>query len=609
MAEEIVVRIALIVLAGVAAQWLAWRVGLPSILLLLAFGLLVGPVAELLDPDALFDDLLFPFVSVSVALILYEGGLTLRFRELRQSGRVVWALVSLGAAVTWAIATWAAVALLAFDVALAPLLGAVLVVTGPTVILPLLRHIRPTGKVGAILKWEGIVIDPIGALLAVLVFEVIVAGDGATPARVIAWGLGATVVFGGGFGGLAAVVLAFMLRRYWLPEFLQNAVSLMLVIAAFTAANAVQPESGLFAVTVMGIVLANQTWADVRHIAEFKEHLRVLLISALFIVLAARIDPSQLAGVGWREAAFVAVLVLIARPVAVWLSTIRTNLSRGERVFLAWMAPRGVVAAAVSSVFAFRLEERGLADAPLLVPVTFLTIMATVAIYGLTAPLVARWVGVADMNPQGVLLVGAHHWARAIGETLQAKGFQVLLVDTNREHTASARMAGLRTYTGSILADHALEEIDLGGLGRLMALTPNDWVNVLAVQRFTRIFGAAECYQIASWEEGEGKRPRHQRLRGRLLSGPQVSCADLDRRFAAGATVKATPISEAFDYAAFTERYGPSALPLFVITGEGKLVVITAGQAREPKAGDTLIAVVIDEESSPADSNREATHE
>jgi hypothetical protein len=243
------------------------------------------------------------------------------------------------------------------------------------------------------------------------------------------------------------------------------------------------------------------------------------------------------------------------------------------------------------------------------VPVTFLTIMATVAIYGLTAPQVARWAKVADMNPQGVLLVGAHDWARAIAETLQGKGIRVALVDTNREHTAAARMAGLRTYTGSILADHALEEIDLGGLGRLLALTHNDWVNVLAVQRFTRIFGAAECYQIASWEEGEGKKPRHERLRGRLLAGPQVGCAEFDRRFAAGATVKATPISEEFDYAAFTVRYGPSALPLFVISGDGKLDVITAGQTREPKAGETLISIVFDEDSSPTAAAREATNE
>jgi NhaP-type Na+/H+ or K+/H+ antiporter len=504
---------------------------------------------------------------------------------------------------TWVVTTWTATVVLGFDGGLSMLLGAVLVVTGPTVILPLLRLIRPKGRVGPVLKWEGIVIDPIGALLAVLVFEVIVASEGTTPAALIGKGVAFTIVFGGGFGCLGAVVLAFMLRRYWIPEFLQNAVSLMLVIAAFAASNVVQPESGLLAATVMGIVLANQKWADVRHIVEFKENLRVLLISALFILLAARIQPSQLTGVGWRGVIFVIVLIVVIRPVAVWLSTLRSRLTRSERMFLAWMAPRGIVAAAVSSVFAFRLEEQGLADAHLLVPITFITIMGTVAVYGLTAPIVARRVGVADMNPQGLLIVGADRWIRAVAETLQKKGISVLLVDTNRQHASAARMAGLRVYNGSVLADHALEELDLGGLGKLLAVTSNDWVNVLAVQRFSRIFGAAECYQIPSWEEGEGRKPRHQHLRGRLVFADTVTSEDLQQRFEAGDVVKATPISEAFDYAAFTQRYGESALPLFVVSDDGKLDVLTARHSREPKAGETLIAMVSD--TDPTDPGGE----
>jgi NhaP-type Na+/H+ or K+/H+ antiporter len=590
VSETILVQVAGIIIIGVAAQWLAWRLRLPSILLLLLLGFVAGPFTGFLDPGELFGDLLLPVVSMCVALILFEGGLSLRVADLPAVGGIVRNLVSLGALITWAVGALAAYWIFGLPGELAVLLGAILVVTGPTVVGPLLRHIRPVGTAGPILRWEGIVIDPIGALLAVLVFEVILSGS--VQPMSIALAVARTVVIGGGLGLLAAALLTLLLARHAIPDFLQNAASLMLVLAVFTASNHFQQESGLLAVTVMGIALANQKFVDVRHIVEFKENLRVLLIASLFILLAARLPRADLARVGVAEVIFVAVLVLVARPLAVAACTLGSRLTFKERVFLAWVAPRGVVAAAVSSVFALRLQDLGYEGAALLVPITFIAIIGTVAIYGLTSGWVARRLGVADPNPQGVLLVGAQSWARLIAAALKEKGYAVCLVDSNRENIAAARMAGLPTYADSILAEYAIEEIYLGGIGRILAMTPNDWVNVLAVQRFRPVFGRAQCFQLSPRKDPAHKKERHKHLHGRWLFGEAVTYATLSQRFAAGATVKTTKLSKSFDYQAFRDMYGESAVPLFVISEKGTLSVVTADQPIVPTPGQTLISLV-----------------
>jgi len=433
MAESILLRLASIVILGIGAEWLAWRLRLPSILLLLIFGFIAGAATNFLNPDILLGDLLLPLVSIAVALILFEGGLNLRLTELRKSGGVVRNLITVGLLVTWLIGAGAAYFVLGLNLALAILLGAILVVTGPTVIMPLLRHLRLGGQTGSILKWEGVVIDPLGAILAVLVFQAVLAGEIQAATPLIVLSLLKTILIGGVIGALGALLVILLLQRYWVPDFLHSMISLMVVIAAFLAANLIQIESGLLAATVMGIILANQNRVSVRHIAEFKENLRVLLISSLFILLAARLQMSDLAAVSVGSIAFLAILILVARPASVALSTLGSKLKWRERLCLAWLAPRGIVAAAVASVFALRLSEAGYPQAELLVSLTFIVIAGTVAIYGLSAPAVARWLKVAESNPQGVLIVGSHAWARTIAQTLQAEKYRVLLVDCNWE--------------------------------------------------------------------------------------------------------------------------------------------------------------------------------
>lgn len=598
MSDQVLGGLTTIIVLGVVAQWIAWRIRIPSILLLLLAGFLVGPVTGLLNPDELFGHLLLPVVSLSVALILYEGGLTLRISDLPRVGGVVRNLVTVGVLATWAIGAFAAYWLFDLAPALAVLLGAVLVVTGPTVIIPLLQHIRPAGSTGPILKWEGIVIDPVGALLAVLLYEAIAVGNAREATAALIGGVITTALIGGGLGLFAAAVLTFFLRKFWIPDLLQNAVSLTLVVGAFTASNAAQHESGLFTVTVMGIALANQRFADVRHIAEFKENLQVLLISALFIVLAARLELDAVKSVTLPGIAFVLILVLVARPLTVWVSTIGSKLTRRERIFIACMAPRGIVAAAVASVFALRLEQIGYEQASLIVPITFVVIIGTVLIYGLTSPICARLLGVAAAAPQGVLFVGADRWARALAKFLHEKGIKVLMVDTNREHTAAARMNGLKTYTGSILSEYALEELDLGGIGRLFAVTPNDVVNALAVQRFARIFGRSGCYQLPRGENASGKHSLDKHLQGRWLFGPGATYWVLQHLVSSGGVVKATRLTDEFDFTAFREHYADRAVPLMLLDESERLSVITVDQTNEPKPGHMVISLVKEEKQS-----------
>ncbi|MCH8978928.1 MAG: sodium:proton antiporter [Armatimonadetes bacterium] len=380
--EEVLIQLAMVVVVGIAAQWLAWRVRLPAIVLLLTAGIVMGPVMGFLNPDEILGEAVLPIVSMSVAIILFEGGMSLKISELRGTGRVVTMLVTLGAAMTWLLSGTLAVWLLGLNLETGILLGAILMVTGPTVIGPLLRHVRPIGKSGTILKWEGLTIDPIGAIAAVLTFEFLFVDSTANHASEAFVALFATFGVGVLVGLLAAGAAVLLLKKFWIPDFLVNPASVAFVLLAYVASNQAQPESGLVAVTVMGFALANQRWVRVGHILEFKENLRVLLISSLFVLLAARLSPNILSDIHWQHAVFVVGLIVIVRPASVLLSTLGSNLSIQERAFICCMAPRGIVAAAIASIFALRL---GGPQGDLIMTTTFLVVISSVVVYGFAA--------------------------------------------------------------------------------------------------------------------------------------------------------------------------------------------------------------------------------
>lgn len=549
--------LAVIVGAGMVAQWLAWRAQVPSIIALLLAGLLLGPVTGVIDPDELLGGTLFPLVSLSVAIILFEGGLDLPPRELRNTGTVVRRLITIGAVLTFLVGWYASREIFGISNQAAIVLGAVLVVTGPTVVGPLLRFVRPAGRTGPILRAEGVLIDPIGATAALLAFEIVLLEDANEALLRVAGILVLTLVAGAGIGLLAAYVLDEALRRFLIPDQLIVPVTFAVVIATFVAANEIQEESGLVTVTVLGMYLARRETSTVRHVLEFSESLRTLLISALFILLAARIEADQLRDVLLPALGFLAVMVFIARPLSVLVSTVRTALTWRERIFLTMMAPRGIVAAAVSAIFAIRMEEENIADADQIVPIVFLVIIGTIVVYGFFSGPAARWLGLAEAQVDGVLIAGAHASSRGIALQLKEHGIKTLLIDTDPYNVTRSISNGLQARRLSVLAEDAAHDLDLRGIGRMLAFTSNDEVNALATARFARVFGRREVFQLSPGKRRSGEQAVPSEYLGRQIGIEGLTYATVDERARQGWKVRTSPVGSVLESAVENDLFIP----------------------------------------------------
>ena len=577
--------IALLFGAGAGMQWLAWRLKVPAILLLLLAGFTAGPLLGWFHPEQTFGELFRPLVSLAVGVILFEGGLTLRLREIRGAGSVVLRLCSIGSGVTWALTTLAAMWIVGVSFEVALLVGAILVLTGPTVVIPLVRHVRPRKPLGPILRWEGILIDPIGAVLALLVLEGLT-GHGSVAD--IAGGIGKTVLYGGGLGYGAGWLLAQALERFAIPDRLHVPVTFGTVGLSFALANTLQPEAGLLAVTVVGIVLANRDKLDVEHLLEWHEPVVTMLLALLFVTISARLELSTLTGLGALSVAFTGALILVVRPAAVLLSTLGTSLAWRERAFLMAMAPRGIVVAAVSSEFSLHLDHYGVPGGQEVLALVFPAIVLTVLAYGFGARPLARALGTAQADPQGAVIVGADALGRELGRALQEQDFDVLLVDTNPAHTATARTSGLPTFQGSVLSHRFSEEADLDGIGNLLALTPSDEVNRLAVEQFVPTFGRPHLFRAAPRAAAAG----HEVPPGRTLFADDLGVQALRDAFQHGARIRATKLTDKFGPESYREEYGDRARPQFVNGADRRLQIVTASEAPTLKAGQTVLALV-----------------
>ncbi len=594
MPVSTVLLLASIGVLSLFCQWLAWRVRMPAIVFLLAAGIACGPVLHYLNPEDVFGDLLFPMVSLAVAIILFEGSLTLRFSEIRGHGAMVRNLIPVGSVVTGIIGTLAAHWILDISWEISLLFGAISVVTGPTVIAPLLRAVRPKAKLANILQWEGIIIDPVGALLAVLVYE-----------GIVSWGQGnvfghslyifsTTIAVGTVLGSAAGYLNGQVLRKHWIPQYLHNAGTLSFMLGVYALSNEIAHESGLLTVTIMGIWMANMKQVDVESILEFKESLSVLLISALFIILAARIEFSAIANLGWGLAVVLAILMLVARPLSIFISAIGTSLNWREKLFLSWIAPRGIVAAAVSALFAFQLQNNGFAGGETLVPLVFMLIIATVTVQSLTARPLAKLLGVAEPPEFGFLIIGANPVARMIATELAKHEVPVVLADSNWENVRLARMENLQVYFGNPVSEHAANQLDLTGIGNLLVISPYKHMNSLATYHFLDWFGDHDSvYSLSEGEQDQKARyqtaEKIQRTRG-LFDG--VSFAKLASLASQGYTVKTTQLSEAFSYQDFLDKHQSQALVLFVLDSKDHITPVKSMDTLKPDNESTLISLV-----------------
>jgi len=471
------------------------------------------------------------------------------------------------------------------------------VVTGPTVIVPMLRTVRPNARIANILRWEGIAIDPLGALLAVLVFDFIIAtqqGHGSFIHLLL--NFGEILLTGILLGAIAGQGLGVVLRRHLMPEYLFSVVTLTLVFVVFVLANRIQAEAGLLAVTVMGVRLANMKEVPIDDILDFKESLSVLLISGLFIILASRVDLNQLFNLGWGAAVLFLVVQFVARPLKVLVSTWGSSLSWQERALLAWIAPRGIVAAAVSALFALQLEQAGYTQAPLLVSLTFMVILGTVILQSATARPIAGWLGVAEPEPRGVLIIGGNPVARTVAMALNEQGFNTLLVDTHWPNIRKARMDGLQTFYGNPISEHADRHLDLVGIGRLLSLSLNNEMNALAVMRYQREFGKQHVFSLAPSDEKKKAKDKHAVAIegiGKLLFGADISYARLASWIANGAEIKATQLSDEFGYDDYMKKNNSKIVPLFAVSPNKRhLVVFTESpEKRHVAEGWTILSL------------------
>lgn len=589
--EHLAFVIAAVGVLGIGAQWVAWRTGLPAIALMMVAGIIAGPVTGLIVPERDFGDLLEPAISISVAIILFEGGLNLKFSELKHTDGAVHRLVLVGVPVAWVLGAFACyyVAGLIWPVAI--LFAGILVVTGPTVILPLLRQTNIATRPRAILKWESIVNDPIGALCAVATYEYLVhASRGSSIADNVLSLLSATMAAGLIGYGMARAI-AWLFPRGLVPEFLKAPVLFVVVIATFVLSNLIKHETGLLAVTVMGIALANLKLASAREFLPFKENITVLLVSGVFILLSASLNLEVLRQFEWRFIAFLLVLLFLVRPATVLVSLAFSPVPMKERLFIAWIAPRGIVAVAISGLFALRLDEFGYSDGGTLVALSFAVVAATILAHGFSIGPVSRMLGLAVHSSKGLLIVGSTSWSLSLAKHLRELGVPVVVSDRSWQRLTRARALEIPIFHGEILAEATEEHLDFGQFQVLAATTENEAYNALVCSEFSPELGRDAVYQLGD-AAGDDPRKLPDALRGRAIFASGLGVEELHDRERAGWVLQDLKISESFDFEAAKASLPKDADLLLLIGKSGKLRFFTHASRPVPEAGDTVIAYV-----------------
>ena len=496
LAVDPVMQLATIGVLGVGAQWIAWRLRVPAIVLMLGIGLLAGPLLGVLDPKAALGDLMTPIISIAVAVILFEGGLTLNFHQLRDASQGVTRLVLVGAPLGWITSALALHYVAEVSWAVAAVFGGIMIVTGPTVLAPLLRQAKLSRRPAALLQWEAIVNDPIGALAAVLAYEVIVVSVAASTVgeATVQLIIGLIVSSAAGVAGGYGIAQAF--RRGWVPEYMKVPVLFVVLLGVFAGSNALLHESGLLAVTIMGVWIANANLPSYEELRRFKEHATVLLVSGVFVLLAASIDLGSIMALDLRAVAFIAAIILLARPITVYLSLLGTKIPRSERTLVAFTGPRGVVLVAVAGLFGERLVALGIADGAMMAPLAFGLVAVTVVLHGFTLTPVARALGLSGGDAPGVLIVGGTSLGTQLGVLLRDLDVPVVISDTNHRNLRSARDLGVPVFYGDVLSEVAEHMLELHRYDYTIALSENEAYNTLVTTDLAPEFGRNNIFQL-----------------------------------------------------------------------------------------------------------------
>ena len=599
-----VTSFALVGALGVGAQWLAWRLRLPAIVLMLLAGLVIGPVTGVFDPGRDIGPLMGPLISIAVAIILFEGGMTLSVQSLRGAAEGVKRLIFVGAPLGWLLSALALHYVAGLGWASSAVFGGIMIVTGPTVIAPLLRQARLKRRPAQLLQWEAIVNDPIGALAAVLAFEVVLVLQAAETAGDAVLDIARGLVVASVLGIASGWAISESFRRAWVPEYMKVPVLFTLLLGVFALSDTVLHESGLLAVTVMGIWIANADLPSYTELRRFKEHATILLVSGVFILLAANMKFEALALLNWQAAVFVAVVILLVRPLTVLMSLLGTKLPMRERLLVGLTGPRGIVLVAVAGLFAERLVAEGIEDAALLTPLAFALVAATVVLHGFSLRPMARAFGLSGAAIPGVIFVGGSRFAIAFAQALQKLDVPVLITDANRARLRSARDAGVPVFFGDILSEAAEHGVEIMSFGQIMAVSDNDAYNTLVATDLAPEFGRENVFQLKRAKQESKRHALPATLGGRTTAGGQTY-SEIAARMTEGWTVRTTELTEEFTLEDWM-AHNPDAIPLATYEGSAGLTLIENDQVPKKVSDVRLLALAPDtpDQTETAPSSR-----
>ncbi|MBA4491433.1 sodium:proton antiporter [Paracoccus sp. S1E-3] len=580
---------ALVGVVGVGAQWLAWRFRLPGIVMMLTAGLILGPFTGIFVPSRDIGPLVGPMISLAVAVILFEGGLTLNFKQLEDAAPAVRRLVVIGAPLGWLLSSLALALIAGLSWQSAIVFGGVMIVTGPTVIAPLLRAARLHNRPAQMLQWEAIVNDAVGALVAVIAFVWVMVSQQELGAVEALWTVGRGIGFATlvGFGAGLAVVKAF--RESLVPEYMKVPMLFVLVLAAFALSDSVLHESGLLAVTVMGLIIANADLPSYTEIYRFKEQATTLLLSGVFILLGSNVKLSTLNLLDWRSGLFIAAVILLVRPATVLISLAGSQIPMKERLLVAFTGPRGVVLLAISGLFAERLVSEGIEDGAVLAPLAFALVVATVVLHGFTLKPVAARLGLTSGGAPGVIIVGGSAFAAGLGRALENADVKVLVTDPNRGQLRAAREAGLPTYYGDILSEAADHGVEFIAYSTILAASDNDAYNTLVATDLAPEFGRDAIWQVARAREDHARHALPSQLGGQALNGGRTLAQYLDL-LAEGWTFRTTRLTEEYTLEKWhAAREG--ALPLAVMR-DGRMWFVGRDEELSGRPGMRIISLI-----------------
>lgn len=562
---------------------------MPAIVIMSVAGLLVGPIFGLINPQESMGDLFGPIITFAVAIILFEGSLNLDFKEIKEFSKPIGRIVTIGAFIAWIAGSLAAHYLAGLSFAVAFIIGGLFIVTGPTVILPLLRQAKLKPRPAAILKWEGIVVDPFGALLAVFAFEFIKFLNSEVTLKALLLFFAASV-FAVLIGWVAARIIGNAFERGSIPEFLKAPILFVVVISVFVLSDEIMHETGLLAVTAMGITMANMHLTTLHDVRQFKENISVLLVSGIFVMLTASLDPHILIEIFKPNIIlYVLAMLFIVRPLSIWLSTIGTDMSIREKILVGWIAPRGIVALTVSGYFATILLDSGYKDAEILTALTFALVFFTVVVHGFSIGFIAKKLNLTTTDESGVLIVSGTRFAAELAKSVKDTGNEVLLIDQSWAGLSHARKLGLSSYVGDILSEQIEYHLDLTPYRYMLAMTKRDTYNAHICADFAPDLGHEHLFQTA-FHVGKDV-DSFNITGGQKLFSPAISIYDLDERMNAGHVIRKTTITKQYSYTQYLRERDDKSILLFILRVDGTIEFFTSEVELRAVAGDIIVAL------------------